>query len=110
MDEDDDREALEAVYGTGGSGSGPVQTAEAEAKVRSVSGSVSPFRERVSWLALIIGVASGPGQSIKCSECGKVFRNAALANFHAEKSGHDQFEESTEEVRVRAPFLLCHHP
>ena len=38
-------------------------------------------------------------QSIKCSECGKVFKTTALANFHAEKSGHDQFEESTEEVR-----------
>ena len=37
-------------------------------------------------------------QSIKCSECGKIFRNTALAQFHAEKSGHDQFEESTEEV------------
>ena len=39
-------------------------------------------------------------KSIKCSECGKVFKNTALANFHAEKSGHDQFEESTEEVRI----------
>lgn len=38
-------------------------------------------------------------QSIKCSQCGKTFKNTALANFHAEKSGHDQFEESTEEVR-----------
>jgi len=38
-------------------------------------------------------------KSIRCTECGKVFRNTALANFHAEKSGHDQFEESTEEVK-----------
>ncbi|KAK0239326.1 hypothetical protein EDD85DRAFT_829883 [Armillaria nabsnona] len=38
-------------------------------------------------------------KSIKCSECGKVFRNTALANFHAEKSGHTAFEESTEEVK-----------
>ncbi|KAF8887322.1 ubiquitin-related domain-containing protein [Infundibulicybe gibba] len=38
-------------------------------------------------------------KSIKCSECGKIFRNTALANFHAEKSGHDQFEESTEEIK-----------
>jgi UBX domain-containing protein 1/4 len=38
-------------------------------------------------------------QSVKCSQCGKTFKNTALANFHAEKSGHDQFEESTEEVR-----------
>ncbi|KAF9565906.1 hypothetical protein CPC08DRAFT_704335 [Agrocybe pediades] len=39
-------------------------------------------------------------KSIKCSECGKIFRNTALANFHAEKSGHDQFEESTEEIKL----------
>jgi hypothetical protein len=38
-------------------------------------------------------------KSIKCSECGKIFRNTALANFHAEKSGHDQFEESMEEIK-----------
>ncbi|KAF8902365.1 ubiquitin-related domain-containing protein [Gymnopilus junonius] len=38
-------------------------------------------------------------KSIKCSQCGKVFKNTALANYHAEKSGHDQFEESTEEIK-----------
>ena len=43
-------------------------------------------------------------QSIKCSECGKVFKNAELANYHAEKSGHDQFEESVEEVRRYGPY------
>lgn len=45
------------------------------------------------------GQAEEEARSIKCSECGKVFRNTALANFHAEKSGHDQFEESTEEIK-----------
>ncbi|KAJ3556468.1 hypothetical protein NP233_g11971 [Leucocoprinus birnbaumii] len=40
-------------------------------------------------------------KSIKCSECGKIFKNTALANYHAEKSGHDQFEESTEEKKKR---------
>jgi len=43
--------------------------------------------------------AEAEAKSIKCSQCGKVFRNTALANFHAEKSGHDQFEESTEEIK-----------
>jgi hypothetical protein len=37
-------------------------------------------------------------KSIKCSECGKTFRSQATASFHAEKSGHQEFEESTEEV------------
>lgn len=66
--EDEDLEALRAIYGGGAGGSGPGQ-AEEEAR------------------------------SIKCSECGKIFKNTALANFHAEKSGHDQFEESTEEIK-----------
>lgn len=29
----------------------------------------------------------------------EVFRNNALASYHGEKSGHDQFEESTEEIK-----------
>jgi HD-like signal output (HDOD) protein len=31
-----------------------------------------------------------------------------LANFHAEKSGHDQFEESTEEVRSLSLISTMH--
>ncbi|KAF5351326.1 hypothetical protein D9758_007974 [Tetrapyrgos nigripes] len=49
-----------------------------------------------------LGVAAAgdvEAKSIKCSQCGKIFKNTALANYHAEKSGHDQFEESTEEVK-----------
>lgn len=72
MDEDDaeELEALKAVYGKAGSGAAAA-TADGEAEAKS----------------------------IKCSVCGKVFKNTALANYHAEKSGHDQFEESTEEVK-----------
>ncbi|KAI9570862.1 ubiquitin-related domain-containing protein [Boletus coccyginus] len=53
--------------------------------------------------AAALGIGAGPGdveaKSIKCSICNKTFRNTALANFHAEKSGHDQFEESTDEIK-----------
>ncbi|KIM25401.1 hypothetical protein M408DRAFT_331168 [Serendipita vermifera MAFF 305830] len=45
------------------------------------------------------GSSEQEAKSIKCSECGKVFRNTAMAEFHAEKSGHDQFEESVEEIK-----------
>ena len=38
-------------------------------------------------------------KSLKCTDCGKLFKNAELANYHAEKSGHENFEESVEEVR-----------
>jgi len=41
-------------------------------------------------------------KSLKCVDCGKFFKNADLANYHAEKSGHENFEESVEEVRPRA--------
>lgn len=30
--------------------------------------------------------------------CVETFRNNALASYHGEKSGHDQFEESAEEI------------
>lgn len=46
-----------------------------------------------------------PSQSIKCTDCGKVLRNADFASFHAEKSGHTNFEESTEEVREKLESL-----
>ncbi|KAH7890970.1 ubiquitin-related domain-containing protein [Phlebopus sp. FC_14] len=69
-DEDEDAEALRGlVRQQGGAGAGAGTGGEAEAK------------------------------SIKCTLCGKTFGNTALANYHAEKSGHDQFEESTEEIK-----------
>jgi hypothetical protein len=47
-----------------------------------------------------------PFQSIKCSQCEKVFKTVDLANYHAEKSGHDQFEESTEEVIILLMLII----
>ncbi|EFX01423.1 ubx domain protein [Grosmannia clavigera kw1407] len=37
-------------------------------------------------------------KSLVCNECGKMFRSQATAEFHAAKSGHTDFAESTEEV------------
>lgn len=42
-----------------------------------------------------------PGEeprSLACNECGKKFRSQAQAEFHASKSGHVDFSESTEEI------------
>jgi len=58
--------------------------------------------EDASALGLQLGAVADAGveaRSIKCSQCGKIFKNTALANFHAEKSGHDQFEESTDDIK-----------
>lgn len=41
----------------------------------------------------------GEAKSIKCTDCGKILKSAAFASFHAEKSGHTNFEESTEEIK-----------
>ncbi|TIA87262.1 hypothetical protein E3P99_03296 [Wallemia hederae] len=37
--------------------------------------------------------------SIKCDDCGKLFKNQALAGYHAEKAGHASFSQSTEEIK-----------
>ncbi|KAI5120942.1 hypothetical protein M0805_001647 [Coniferiporia weirii] len=74
VDDDEDAEALRAVYGKGG--------AAAAAGDNAGEGSAAP-----------------EAKSIKCTQCGKTFKNADFANFHAEKSGHDQFEESVEEIK-----------
>jgi hypothetical protein len=42
------------------------------------------------------------------AQCGKIFKNASLVSFHAEKSGHSQFEESTEEVGRRRSHSTEH--
>ena len=79
VDEDDeDLAALRAVYGQNAGAGGSAEGGAAE---------------------------GAEAKSIKCSVCGKTFKNVDLANYHAEKSGHDQFEESTEEVRVSS--TLC---
>ncbi|KAM0786167.1 hypothetical protein ACM66B_006974 [Microbotryomycetes sp. NB124-2] len=45
-----------------------------------------------------VTMAGAEAKSLKCLDCGKLFKNAALANYHGEKSGHENFEESTEEI------------
>ena len=37
-------------------------------------------------------------KSMVCNDCGKKFRGMSQAQFHAEKSGHDDFSESAEEL------------
>ncbi|KAJ4474886.1 ubiquitin-related domain-containing protein [Lentinula aciculospora] len=76
-------------------------TSESSAPAPSGDMDIDEDAEDVEALRSLGGVAANEveAKSIKCSECGKIFKNTALANFHAEKSGHDQFEESTEEVK-----------
>ncbi|KAL7926042.1 ubiquitin-related domain-containing protein [Trichoderma austrokoningii] len=49
--------------------------------------------------AKIAELESGqPAKSLICNECGKRFRNHDLASYHATKTEHTDFSESTEEI------------
>lgn len=43
--------------------------------------------------------AAAQAQSLVCNECGKQMRGVAEAEFHASKSGHTDFSESTQEIK-----------
>ncbi|KAJ1662054.1 hypothetical protein IW140_006220 [Coemansia sp. RSA 1813] len=43
--------------------------------------------------------ADAEAQSLVCNECGKQFKNEDLAQYHAVKSGHTDFAQSTEAVK-----------
>jgi UBX domain-containing protein 1/4 len=63
----------------------------------------APSEEKLSdedAAAIAAAMADEPAaaKSLKCADCGKLFKNADLANYHAQKSRHENFEESTEEV------------
>lgn len=48
------------------------------------------------------GEAAAPGgvaASLKCDECGKLLKDADAVQYHAAKSGHSQFSESTEAIK-----------
>ncbi|KAJ4267615.1 hypothetical protein NW762_003726 [Fusarium torreyae] len=48
--------------------------------------------------AKIAEIESGTAKSLICNECGKRFRNHDLATYHATKTEHTDFSESTEEI------------
>ncbi|KAK6524327.1 hypothetical protein TWF694_005978 [Orbilia ellipsospora] len=43
--------------------------------------------------------SSAEARSYKCNDCGKLLKNWAAVQFHAEKTEHQNFDESTEEVK-----------
>lgn len=48
--------------------------------------------------AKIKEIETGKAASLVCNECGKKFRNHDLATYHATKTEHTDFSESTEEI------------
>jgi hypothetical protein len=49
------------------------------------------------------GATGGVAQSYKCNECGKILSNMANLELHANKTGHSDFEESTQSVKPLTP-------
>lgn len=45
------------------------------------------------------GAVGGTAQSYKCNDCGKTLSNMANLELHANKTGHSDFSESTEQVQ-----------
>lgn len=43
--------------------------------------------------------AAAQAQSLVCNDCGKKMRGVAEAEYHATKSGHENFSESTDEIK-----------
>merc|ERR1712232_551436 len=43
--------------------------------------------------------STGVAQSYKCNQCGKILSNMANLELHANKTGHSDFEESTESIK-----------
>ena len=43
-------------------------------------------------------ITDDAARSLKCDDCGKMFRNTAEAEFHASKTQHENFSQSTEEI------------
>lgn len=41
----------------------------------------------------------GNAQSLRCTDCGKLFSTPELAQYHATKTEHQNFEQSTEQVK-----------
>lgn len=46
----------------------------------------------------VSAIEGGEAKSLVCNECGKKFRNTAQAEFHASKTEHTDFAESTDEI------------
>jgi UBX domain-containing protein 1/4 len=51
----------------------------------------------------LVNESTGIAQSYKCNECGRLFSNMANLELHANKTGHSDFEESTESVKIMTP-------
>lgn len=74
---------------------------DAEPNIVEASTSSEPVEEAAqdSGLNPTEAVEGTEAKSLKCDECGKLFKTQLEVEFHAAKSGHSSFSESTEEKK-----------
>ncbi|KAK5116628.1 hypothetical protein LTR62_007302 [Meristemomyces frigidus] len=92
-----DREKSEHALKKGGNLTGAIDWLD-----KNASKSMEDIKEdQDEETAAAAGDAANPSaqaMSMVCNDCGRKLRNMAGAQFHAEKTGHDDFSESTEEI------------
>lgn len=76
------------LYGTGGTLEGAVEWLDQHQDDVDIDDPI-PIQQPASTLK---------AQSYKCNECGKILSNMANLELHANKTGHSDFEESTQHV------------
>jgi thiol-disulfide isomerase/thioredoxin len=72
----------------------------------TVEGAVEWLLEHQDDMDIEEPIPAGAGlvaQSYKCNECGKILSNMGVLELHANKTGHSDFEESTELVKPLTP-------
>jgi thiol-disulfide isomerase/thioredoxin len=72
----------------------------------TVEGAVEWLLEHQDDMDIEEAIPAGAGlvaQSYKCNECGKILSNMGVLEMHANKTGHSDFEESTELVKPLTP-------
>jgi thiol-disulfide isomerase/thioredoxin len=72
----------------------------------TVEGAVEWLLEHQDDMDIEEPIPAGAGlvaQSYKCNECGKILSNMGVLEMHANKTGHSDFEESTEAVIPLTP-------
>lgn len=95
--ENSERPVPDYKSGEGGPSGGAGGTDEYDAEDQAALTEMYNKKGQGAQDEMLAGV--GEAKSIKCSDCGKILKTAAFASFHAEKSGHTNFEESTEEIK-----------
>jgi UBX domain-containing protein 1/4 len=88
-----DREKSQIALNRGGNLTGAIDWLD-----KNADKSVEDINEEAAAAAGDAENPSAQAMSMVCNDCGRKLRNMAAAQFHAEKTGHDDFSESTEVI------------